>query len=1269
MNMLSFLPYGLRPRSRKGVALIVVLGSLIFLSALILAFLSSVKTELVVSKAYAENNAVGSLVNTSVNIVMGQIRQATTASPTNSWTSQPGLIRTFSNAGLPDQSYKLYSSDVMQLDGPLDPMAEAATMAQWAQQTAIYTDLNQPASGSYPVLDPAASGPVEGFSVTGAPATAAQSVPMPAKWLYVLKDGTLAAPDDPGTASTTTATFINSTNKPAAGNPIVGRIAFWTDDESCKVNVNTASEGTYWDVPKAWNVVPGSTTNGLSERKLAEHQPTTGEYQGYPGHPASTSLSAVFPELIPPTQTTLDPIFKLVPRLQNEGSKGLTVPISTAANVTLDSDRLYATEDESIFDNARSSHSFLTSDLVERGMFFLTNSSRAPETNLFSMPRIACWPVHSNASTVYRTAFDRLIAFCAKLNGDDYFFQRQNPFSMTEDYESIGRNQQLLAYLRQLTSNPVPGFGGNLGTKYGTDRDQILTEIFDYIRTTNTEDANLARANQYAPGTDEAGTTIGGGDFGRGQVLPIRITGWNTRGFGRVPVITEVGLWLICAGSAPNASLSPSNSIDAQIIAANAESNNPATNFALAAGTSLTSDATTREIRIEAAAVLEPFIPLEGYKNIQPDIEILVDGLQNWTIRGNAAGQSEQNLGMPSASRLTASDAGQYVTGSLLTFTGVYPRGGHVGVWSFMGNRGMRARNSGRLGQDSSRFSNLTQQYPFVGEPLTVRILNSTPQVIFSGGPISVTLRSRRSGDVVQSYDLDFPSGTFPAPNLQTNPGKSWTLQAGGSGVTGGRLAGAGGAPPYYFQGNTPIGSSSLSDTTRTILPAYTNSGTTQSADFRLLAMKDDVASTDFVKHPRFDTTSSLWRVANSFVQHAEGHSYHMGRNSGQYNTRISDLGGASISLAKGVASYGHVSHPDAVLPATDAQNTGDWDNGVGVDIDGPYLNKPDEGVAYATVGATNIPYYHSFQTAFAAEKFYSPNRIMPSPGMFGSLPTGVKRGRHWETLLFRRQPGHPNYPVAAGSFTQDPDYLWLDLFWMPVVEPYAISEPLSTAGKINMNQQIVPFSWIQRYTGLHAILKNERVITIPNTEATMYKKNPNLSAPFSNVNFRQPVKISDTLIQFTQRFNNSDGTGLYAFRSAAEICDMHIIPDNASPSTASKTALDTDMAAYWAAHSLTGDNSRERIYTTVYPRLTTRSNTFRVHYRVQTLKKLNTTPANQWAEPTDLVTGEGRGSVLVERYIDANDTSLPDYGADPTAPSLEAFYQFRVLSVKRFDP
>ena len=54
---------------------------------------------------------------------------------------------------------------------------------------------------------------------------------------------------------------------------------------------------------------------------------------------------------------------------------------------------------------------------------------------------------------------------------------------------------------------------------------------------------------------------------------------------------------------------------------------------------------------------------------------------------------------------------------------------------------------------------------------------------------------------------------------------------------------------------------------------------------------------------------------------------------------------------------------------------------------------------------------------------------------------------------------------LAEGAITE------LDLFTMPVVEPYAISDPFSTDGKVNLNYQIMPFGYLKRSTALRAEL------------------------------------------------------------------------------------------------------------------------------------------------------------------------------------------------------
>ena len=106
-----------------------------------------------------------------------------------------------------------------------------------------------------------------------------------------------------------------------------------------------------------------------------------------------------------------------------------------------------------------------------------------------------------------------------------------------------------------------------------------------------------------------------------------------------------------------------------------------------------------------------------------------------------------------------------------------------------------------------------------------------------------------------------------------------------------------------------------------------------------------------------------------------------------------------------------------------------------------------------------------------------------------------------------------------------------------------------------------------------------------------------------------------------------------------------------------------------WPNYLPTGDNTRERPYANLYAKLTTKSNVFTVHFRVQVLKKNKTSNANyaQWIEGTDQVASDYRGSSVIERYIDA-EASLPDFAANPGTP-MDDYYRFRVVSTKKFAP
>jgi len=332
----------------------------------------------------------------------------------------------------------------------------------------------------------------------------------------------------------------------------------------------------------------------------------------------------------------------------------------------------------------------------------------------------------------------------------------------------------------------------------------------------------------------------------------------------------------------------------------------------------------------------------------------------------------------------------------------------------------------------------------------------------------------------------------------------------------------------------------------------------------------------------------------------------------------------------------------------TSAAPQGDFDNGTGNVRDGPYINKADEGTVQTSSG---YPAYYGVGTGYPPIKssYFSPNREIPSPVMLGSLPTGVFAEKPWQTLLF-----HPD-PTGLHAGAKTPmDHLLLDLFNMPVVEPYAISEPLSTAGRINMNYLIVPFNYMNRDTGIRAVLKNQQMLTIPNTThggaqgyqiaKNDYKQQVGQYNPsFSQSTWRESINIDETLRGFIDRFNSND-----IFRSPSEICALPLVP-NATNNSYTPTPSYANIATYWQNHQLTGDNSRERPYANIYSLLTTKSNTFTIHFRVQTLKQAlpRTAPDSAWTtwrEGTDVVTAEYRGSQTIERYVDPNDKTLPDF-------------------------
>ncbi len=450
-----------------------VLAFLVVISALVLAFFSSAQTELVAAKSYASGASTRQLADSTVQTVMGLIAEGTARGEDVAWTSQPGMIKTYGDGSKspptaspePLTFYKLYSADPQVLTNSQIPTWDPATEipADWDKKPGLFTDLNQPVTDrrnqkNYPIIDARAAteSKVQGFKLEKPPGGSDNEAAMPVRWLYMLEDGSLTPP----VSSDGRKVEFSSTppdKRPSRENPIVGRIAFWTDDDTSKININTAGgdewqeseeAGSYWDTPRV--------ASTWEKDSLAKSQPFQKEYQRYPGHPATTYLSAVFPDW------KRSEIYDILPRVTDGGSKGGTVNIPVDGSkpdaLVPDSDRLYASVDELMFryDSSNAggldprepnntllgSKESLDREALERVRFFLTAHSRAPEVNLFNRPRVIMWPVHRLGDPGSRTPFDELIAFCGGIGPKDgsgdrtrYFFLRGDARSPIMDLD------------------------------------------------------------------------------------------------------------------------------------------------------------------------------------------------------------------------------------------------------------------------------------------------------------------------------------------------------------------------------------------------------------------------------------------------------------------------------------------------------------------------------------------------------------------------------------------------------------------------------------------------------------------------------------------------------------------------------------------------------------------------------------------------------------------------------------------------------------------
>ena len=1295
----------------SGMVLIMTLAALAVMMILLLALFHGASHQIRGAQGDASLAREKILADSAVALVIGQIQEASSQAG-QTWISQPGLLRTYAASATraPTACYKLYSTPT--LAGMVDTTGNLAFFgtdipANWSSTPNQYTDLNSPVqtvggASIYPILDPgalttaanlSAGTEIEGLS---SDSTATDPVTMPVAWLYQLQDGTLG-PAGNGTAA----------------NPIVARIAFWTDDETCKININTAACGSPWNTPRA---------NSTDDVAWSTTQPAAGEYSAYPGHPATTSLATVFEAAASPPSP--QQLLAMSPRYAWGGSAFGTQATTPGESVSMKFDRLYASLHEWYFSSTLSgagqrAPNPVTANQLEMARFVLTAHSRAPETTLLGEPRIAIWPVADSASAVTPqttttvTATDNAVVSAATVgvgtsNVRSYFFQRNNPLKPKDDfdpattgtstsYAATTSNLQLFNDLVNRGNLNLPGYGATLLEKYpGVDWTQLMLEITDFIHGINAVDPSPAPFVPFAPGNS---TT----NVGHAFVDPLTTTYGSgatqvtLRGFGRCPTLSSLTLVFYVSGFG----FKNGTYIDYDETPDNLAGTSWKANFL--PGSAQWKNVTSERIR--AFVVPCTFQPGCGYPEVSDACTIQISGLTN--IKATC-GTASSNFGFTSPAvsvplgtplKVLPADRAWGGNEGPMTWRSAGDGLDNGGAMNYPFANGFAAANALVLPMQTT--ASQSQLDPKTGGANWPPTTSATLSLV--GGTNLIVVISDTNANVLQTLTVSLPAFSCHTPTLNGECDHADAIPPLASDANWATDTACQVYPSWYMCLRHRLQTSQNSravlfqagDITRSVEAAV---------DLRVLAGLSTVPSTLFQPHPYY----SLNAIDGQNGSHAHNLRFADGTSAcfapGDYApldnadsamtslvyNAVYPVGTATIAVhdwrtgallvadSAQIVPYTYFTNAPCSVPTGDYDNgatmtpvtqsanpsplAGDWDTGPGFAADGAQINLPDAGTALAPATA----YFSLTGGQLGAATQRTPSALVPSPVIFGSLPAGINPSQPaqsvpWDTLLFCPYPpantSNTPYTMHPGS-ASPPDHLILDNFWMPVVEPYAISTCMATAGKINLNDQIAPFTYLHRNTAFHALLNDLRIPAISVGQAYNYKSP---GTPFGTI--WNTVDENATIAQIENRFANNS---VDAYLSESEICTVPLVPTGQASDNVADTQA--NLAAFWSGNStpdggLTGTNLRDLPYAQLYGRLTTRSNSYTVHLRVQVLQKLPHDPhQNVWNEGVDVVLGDWRGSYEIERCLDP--AAPAPVSGSPLGP-----YKFRIVSARRFAP
>lgn len=231
MKRLHAMHHSSRFPVRRGSSLVITLAFLVILTILVIGINETTRMDRTSSNLYVDRTSAALLSQNAIESVIAKLQQAT-ADVNRHWISQPGQIvvgaeRDDGNAANGDSRKILTGAKTPgALPGATD--ARIIYLHSGLASTANYPGqefLNPPNLNVATFQDPTT------LLITDRKDASGSEPKMVVRWNYVRKDGTIDTSEPPVLTD--------------HANPIIGRYAYWADDESAKINYNLAWKRDY----------------------------------------------------------------------------------------------------------------------------------------------------------------------------------------------------------------------------------------------------------------------------------------------------------------------------------------------------------------------------------------------------------------------------------------------------------------------------------------------------------------------------------------------------------------------------------------------------------------------------------------------------------------------------------------------------------------------------------------------------------------------------------------------------------------------------------------------------------------------------------------------------------------------------------------------------------------------------------------------------------------------------------------------------------------